>query len=153
MSDSPRARARPGAPGDPSLPPVTEIAIATLALIVAGGIYLAAHIPQPVALGPAIGLLAAAAVLLCVNAVLVSRIRGFARTTFVKVGSWTVLAYVVIAGMLEYVFVYDHTPGRVLAVLSGMLVVFSLDVPLVLAYTVARYQVGDRTAAVEHARR
>ena len=43
------------------LPPVTQIAMASLALIVAGGIYLSAHIPQHVPLAPAVVLLALSA--------------------------------------------------------------------------------------------
>ena len=33
-----------------SVPPVTEVAMASLALIVAGGIYLSSHLPRPVPL-------------------------------------------------------------------------------------------------------
>jgi hypothetical protein len=40
---------------------------------------------------------------------------------------WALLAYLVIAGMLEYVFVLDHTRGRVLLVLTLMLVLFAVD--------------------------
>jgi hypothetical protein len=42
--------------------------------------------------------------------------------------------------MLEFVFVLDHTRGAVLVVLSLMLVVFAVDIPVVLAFSVARYQ-------------
>ena len=51
---------------------------------------------------------------------------------FLRVLGWALLAYGVIAGILEYVFVYDHTPGRELALFSAMLVLFALDVPLML---------------------
>ena len=44
-----------------SSPPFTEVAMSSLALIVAGGIYLSAHLPQHVPLDPAIGLLVASA--------------------------------------------------------------------------------------------
>ncbi|MDA8290172.1 MAG: hypothetical protein M0Z33_00585 [Actinomycetota bacterium] len=131
------------------LPPVTELAVATLVLVVTGGIYMAAHIPGRVPLAPAIGLAAAAAAVLVVNVALLSRVREFAWEAFRRVGAWTLLAYVVIAGMLEYVFVYDHTPGRVLALLSAMLVVFAFNVPLVVAFTVARYQEPARAEAIE----
>jgi hypothetical protein len=50
---------------------------------------------------------------------------------------------VVIAGILEYVFLYDHTPGRELALFSAMLLLFALDVPLMLSYSVARWQAPD----------
>ena len=36
------------------LPPVTEVGMASLALIVAGGIYLSAHLPREVPLTPAV---------------------------------------------------------------------------------------------------
>jgi hypothetical protein len=144
---APTGAAAPGAlaqglPQRP-LPPVTEIAIATLTLIVIGGIYLAAKIPHHVTLAPAIALLAAAALLLIANAAMISRIKPFASRRFFQVFRWTLLAYAVIAGMLEYVFVYDGVRGGTLAVLSGMLLVFALDVPLILSFTVARYAQPD----------
>jgi len=80
-----------------------------------------------------------------VNAVLVFRIKEFARPVFHRVLGWALLAYVVIAGILEYVFIYDHTPARELALFSGMLVLFALDVPLMLSYSVARWQPPDAT--------
>jgi hypothetical protein len=42
--------------------------------------------------------------------------------------------------MLEYTFLYDHTRGALLAVMTAMLVLFTLNVPLLMAFTVARYQ-------------
>ena len=63
---------------DRELPPVTQLAMASLALIVAGGIYLSAHLPRHVPLGPAVALLAASALLLLVNTVALSRVRDFA---------------------------------------------------------------------------
>jgi hypothetical protein len=56
---------------------------------------------------------------------------------------WTLVAYVVIAGMLEYVFVVDGTRGGSLLVVSASLLVFAVDVPLILAFSVARYQTPD----------
>ncbi len=129
--------------GATGLPPVTQVAVATLALIVAGGIYLASKMPAHVTLAPAIGLLAAAAALLIANAIMLSRAHGFAWPRFLQVFRWTLLAYVVIVGMLEYVFVYDGVRGGTLAVLTGMLLVFVLDVPLIIGFTVARYADPD----------
>jgi len=127
------------------LPPVMPIAIATLVLVVAGGIVVAAQYGRPPKLTVPVILLGLAAVLLVVNAVLVFRIKEFARPVFHRVLGWALLAYVVIAGILEYVFIYDHTPGRELALFSGMLVLFALDVPLMLSYSVARWQPPDAT--------
>jgi hypothetical protein len=128
-------------------PPVTEVAVATMMLVVTGGIYLAAHLPGHAPLGVPIGLLIAAGVLLAVNAFLLSRLHDFAWATFRVVAGWTLLAYLVIAGMLEYVFVFDHTPGGTLVVLTFMLAIFAVDVPLLLGYNVARYQPSRDAAA------
>lgn len=122
------------------MPPVTELGMLTLALVVAGGIYLAANLPHHVTLAPAAVLLVAAWVVLIVNMTLLARVRDFAWDRFVMVGWRALLADTVTAGMIEYVFVLDHTRGSVLLVLTLMLVVFALDVPLILAFTVARYQ-------------
>jgi hypothetical protein len=121
------------------LPPVTELGMASLALIVAGGIYLSSHLPQQVSLTPAIILLAASALLLAVNLVLLSRVKGFAWDRFFQVGKWSLLAYVVIAGMIEYVFLRNHLRGGALVVLTLSLVVFAVHVPTLVGFTVARY--------------
>jgi hypothetical protein len=122
------------------LPPIQQIAVAALALIVIGGIYTAAHLPRHVPEGPTIGLLVAAAVLLAANAVLLSRVEDFAWRSFRLVAGWVLAAYVVIAGMLEYVFVYDGTRGTQLLILTLMLLVFAVDVPMLLGFSVARFQ-------------
>jgi hypothetical protein len=60
----------------------------------------------------------------------------------------------VIAGMLEYVFVYDHTRGTQLLILSLMLAVFAVDIPLLLGFSVARFQdAHDSMSAGEPGRR
>lgn len=122
------------------LPPITQMAIATLILIVIGGVYLASHLPTTPPLAPAIALLAVSGVVLAANVVILSRIQDFAWTHFFLVGRWALLAYLVIAGMLEYVFVVDGTRGGPLIVLTLMLAVYAVDIPLLLAFSVARYQ-------------
>lgn len=121
------------------LPPVTAIAMTSLALIVIGGIYLAAHIPNHVPLGPAVALLAASALLLAINLALLARVDGFAWNRFFEVGKWALLAYVAIAGMIEYVFLRNHVRGGTLVVLTLSLVVFAVHVPTLIGFTVARY--------------
>jgi len=122
------------------LPPIQQIAVAVLALIVIGGIYTAAHLPRHVPQGPTIALLAAAVVLLAVNISLLARIEAFAWRAFRLVSGWVFVAYLVIAGMLEYVFVYDHTRGSQLLILTAMLAVFAVDIPMLLGFSVARFQ-------------
>jgi hypothetical protein len=125
------------------LPPVAEMAVGSMALVIVGGIYLASHLPKPAPLGPAVGLLGAAAALLLADVALLSRLRDFAWEVFFRVAGWALAAYVVIAGMLEYVFVFDHTRGSTLVVITLMLVVFALAIPLLFAFSVARYQRPD----------
>jgi hypothetical protein len=130
------------------LPPVTQLAMASLSLIVAGGIYLSAHLPRHVPIGPAIALLAASVLLLAVNIFALSRVSGFAWDRFFEVGKWSLLAYVVIAGMIEYVFLRNHVRGGTLIVLTLSLVVFAVHVPMLVGFTVARYaDSDDRVAA------
>jgi hypothetical protein len=129
------------------LPPVTELGMASLALIVAGGIYLSSHLPDHVSLTPAIILLAASAVLLGVNLVLLARVKGFAWDRFFQIGKWSLLAYVIIAGMIEYVFLRNHLSGGPLVVLTLSLVVFAVHVPTLVGFTVARYHEPSPLAA------
>lgn len=129
----------------PDLPPVMPIAVTTLALIVAGGIIVAAQYDHRAQLTVPTVLLIVAAALLAVNAVLIARIKAFAWPVFFRVLGWALLAYAVIAGILEFVFIYDHTPARILILFTAMLVLFAVDVPLMLSYSVARWQPLDAT--------
>jgi hypothetical protein len=130
------------------LPPVTELGMASLALIVAGGIYLSSHLPQHVPLGPAVGLLAASVVLFVINIALLARVPDFAWSRFFAVARWSLLAYAVIAGMIEYVFLQNHVSGGPLVVLTLSLVVFAVHVPTLMGFTVARYYAPGQPAPV-----
>jgi hypothetical protein len=125
------------------LPPVTQLGMLSLALIVAAVIYLSAHLPEHVSLGPAIALLAASAVLLIGNVTALRRTEGFAWRRFLEVARWALLAYSIIAGLIEYVFLRNNTSGGSLVVLTLSLVVFALTVPVLIAFTVARYDDPD----------
>jgi hypothetical protein len=111
----------------------------SLALIVAGGIYLSAHLPRHVPLGPAVALLAASALLLVVNLLLLSRVDGFAWGRFTDVAKWALLAYAITAGLIEYSFLQSGLRGGALVVLSLSLVVYAVHVPMLIGFTVARY--------------
>jgi len=123
-----------------TLPKADRIGMVTLALVLSAGVYMAANTSRPASLVPAQILAGLAALLLLTNAVLLLRVKDFARDKFVLVFGWALLAYGVIAGILEFVFVYDHTPGSRLVLLTFLLLLFALDVPLMLAFAVARYQ-------------
>jgi hypothetical protein len=125
---------------DRKLPPVTEVGAASMIAIAVGVIFNASYLPKHAPTGVAVAILAVAAGLVLVNTVLLSRIRDFAWWRFRQVGGWALLAYVVIGGMIEYAFVYDHTRGTQLVILTAMLALFMLNVPILIAFTVARYQ-------------
>jgi hypothetical protein len=125
------------------LPPVTAIGMTSLALIVAGGIWLSAHLPNHVALAPAIVLLALSALLLAGNLVAIRRIEGFAWDRFVDVAKWALLAYAITAGMIEYAFLRNGLSGGALVVLTLSLVVYAVHVPMLIGFTVARYYERD----------
>jgi hypothetical protein len=123
------------------LPPVTAVGMTSLALIVAGGIYLSAHLPRHVPLAPAVILLALSGLLLAANLVSLLRVPGFARERFFGVAKWALLAYAITAGMIEYAFLRNHVSGGPLVVLTLSLVVYAVHVPMLIGFTVARYDV------------
>lgn len=121
------------------LPPVSEISIAILIMVIVGGVYLASHLPNHVSLLPTTILIALAGLLVLINLYLLSRILNFAWDKFFLVAKWTLLAYGVIAGTLEYIFIRDGTRGSVLALLSSALLIFAINLPIHFGFTVARY--------------
>lgn len=121
------------------MPPVTEVGVTALGLVVIGGIYMSAYFPDKAPLTLPIVLVVLALALICWNFISIARSDSLPKFPFVKVGKWTLLVYLIIAGMLEYVFVYDGTGGSPLVVLSLMLLVFAVDVPTIVAFTVARF--------------
>lgn len=137
-----------GGPGAPELgpfasrklPPVAHVAVAAMSLVLGGGIYIAAYLPRRVSLTPAVVLLAVAAALVLANAVQISRLKDFAWHAFWQVSGWALIAYVFIAGMIEFSFIHNGSRGSVLVVLSGMILLFALDIPMLLGFSVARYQ-------------
>ena len=110
-----------------------------MALIVIGGIWIVSHLPHHVPLGPAVALLAASALLVVFNVVALSRVPDFNWASFFLVAKWAGLAYAITAGILLYAFVNDGTRGGQLVVLTLSLVVYAVHVPLLIGFTVARY--------------
>ena len=125
---------------DRKLPPVTEIGAAAMVAVAVGVIFNAAYLPKHAPTSVAVALLVVAAALELTNAFLLSRIQDFAWARFKQVAGWFLLAYAVIAGMIEYAFIYDDTRGTQLVILSLMLALFMLNVPVLAAFTVARYE-------------
>jgi hypothetical protein len=128
------------APEAHRLPPITVLSVAALVVVVIGGIYMASTMSRHYTLVPAVILLAVAVVVLAVDVVLLARIRPFTWDVFFRVAGWALVAYLVIAGMIGYAFIYDGTRGESLALLIAMLAVFAVDVPVLLGFSVARHQ-------------
>ena len=122
-----------------SLPPVTQLGMLSLALIVAGGIWLASHIPNDVPLGPPVVLLCLSALVLAGNLIALSRVADFAWAQFFDVAKWALVAYVITAGLIEYAFLHNHLSGGPLVVLTLSLVIYAVHVPILIGFTVARY--------------
>lgn len=125
---------------DRKVPPVTEVGAASMVAVAVGVIYNASYLPKHAQTSVAVAILVLAAALQLLNAFLLARLRDFAWARFRQVGGWALLAYAVIVGMIEYAFVYDHTRGTQLVILTLMLALFMLNVPVLIAFTVARYQ-------------
>ena len=125
------------------LPPVSELAIVTMVLVVTGGIYMAGHIPNDVpTLLPTV-LTAIAAVILVANVVMLARVKRFAWAIFRQVAGWSLVGYGVISGLLLWVFIRDDIPSDVMSLLTATLVIFAVNIPLLFGFSVARYQPVD----------
>ena len=81
---------------DRKLPPITELCVATIALTVVGGIFMASSLPKHFSLAFPVADVAVCGALVATNVVLLSRITPFAWRTFFLVGKWALLAYAVI---------------------------------------------------------
>jgi hypothetical protein len=128
-------------------PPVAEVTTVSLALVVVGGILMASYAPRRPPLGPPAVLATAGAALLLASVILLARLQEFNWDRFFLVFRWALLAYVISAGVIGFAFVRDHTRGAPLALVTVMLLIYALDVPVVIAFTVARYSSPPHSAS------
>jgi uncharacterized membrane protein YhhN len=125
---------------DRSLPPIPLLCELSLAATIASAIILAIALPRaPHLLAPVL-LAIAAWVLIVVAAVMVATIRPFNYRIFKMVGLRQLIAELIIAGMLEFVFLRDHLPTGPLVVFSILVGSFSISVALLMGFQVARWQ-------------
>jgi len=129
-----------------TFPPVAPLTVCSLALVVTGGILMASYVPRQPPLTIPAALTAVSAALTLTAGLLLSRLEQFAWPRFFLAFRWALLAYVISAGVIGFAFVRDHTRGTPLALVIVMLVIFALDVPLVIAFTVARYSSPPHSA-------
>lgn len=130
-------------PAEIRRPPIWECGVATLILVVISVVYLAAHIPEKPNTTPVYILLGAATLLIVAQLVMIGSLDHFSRGSFHTVSLWALAAYIVIGGMIEYVFIKNGTRGEELALLTWGLALFVVDVPLILGFSVARYQAAN----------
>jgi hypothetical protein len=128
-------------------PPFTEVGMLSLALVVIGGIYLSSHIPQHVPLGLPTALLIASGLLVAANLAVLSRVPNFAWPRFFQVGKWALLAYLFTAALIEFAFLRNHLKGGPLVILTLSLLVYAVQVPAMIAFTVARYDTSASDGA------
>ena len=78
----------------PRFPPVTQLAMGSLALVLIGGIYMVSTFASGPSYAIPTALLAGSALLWLASLLLMSRHRGFAWPVFKQVAGWALLAYV-----------------------------------------------------------
>ena len=127
-------------------PPVAPLTVCSLALIVIGGILMASYVPRQPPLAIPAALTAVSAALTLTAVLLLSRLEQFAWPRFFLAFRWALLAYVISAGVIGFAFVRDHIRGAPLALVTVMLLIYALDVPVVIAFTVARYSSPPHSA-------
>jgi hypothetical protein len=122
------------------LPPVSQLCLVSLGLVIIDGIYIAAHLPNFPSMTVVVILLSLGGALAIISCLLLSQIKAFAWDKFFLVLRWIGLEYLIEAGMLGYIFIFDDVRGKTLLILILILVIFAIDIPIIMAFTVARYQ-------------
>ncbi|MCB1030795.1 MAG: hypothetical protein KDA95_05615 [Acidimicrobiales bacterium] len=130
-------------PFERELPPVVPVAMVALALSVSAGVLVSAQAmaePSPtlprLLVGVSLGLELVAVAMMV-------RIKPFAWARFKQVFGWAFLAYLTQSSIIAYSFVRNDVPSGPFVTLIGGLIVFATIVPLMIGFTVARYeQVG-----------
>lgn len=130
----------PVRPFERKLPPVIPVAMFGLTLAITGGVLVVAQIGEKPSLAVPTIFMAGAIVLELAAIAMLLTIRPFAWARFALVVRWALLAYVLQSAIIEWSFIINDVPGRPLTVLTAGLVVFATIVPLMIAFTVARYQ-------------
>ena len=142
MSTAPSDTSMPTkASGSPErVPRVTELLTGSLALVVVGGIIMASHAPRPAPLVLPVILLILSAALLAISVAMIVSVGAHRWPLFLRVQSRAQMAFLVSGGLIEFAFARNHTRGATLVVITLMLVIYAVVVPMIIAFTVARYQ-------------
>jgi len=123
-------------------PPCDMVCVGIMALVLATAVYLIGFLPHKPTLVPAWIMLGIAVVLLLAVVILLFSNKDTINFhMFGKVFKWMLLAYVVISGMLGSIVFVNRMPADIVATAVVAMVLFAIDIPLLVAFTVAKYQV------------
>jgi hypothetical protein len=122
------------------LPEPSVIAVASIVLVFFTIGTLASYLPRRAPLAATVTLLTLAVFvgLVAVWGLVVGRT--FAWSSFTVVAKPALVAVATAAGFIEFAFLYDKTRGSSLAILTTGLVLIVIELPLLLAYSVARHE-------------
>ncbi len=98
------------------------------------------YLPREAPLAWALGFLIVSGVLTLGAVVSLSRRRGFAWRLFFNVARWVFLVTMVFTAMGIYIMVYDQVKGAMLAVISAVMLLAAVNVPILIAFCVARHE-------------
>lgn len=126
--------------GDTTRSPVVTCTVGSLVCAFLGVGIIAAYLPQQPPLGWSVAFLAASVVLLAAAVAFLLRRRPFAWGLFFAVGRWVLVMALIFAAMGVYVMIVDGTSGAPLMVMTAVLVLSAVDIPLVIAFNVARHE-------------
>lgn len=126
--------------GDTGRSPVVACLVGSLVCAFLGIGVIAAYLPAPVPVGWPIGFLAASVALLAAATGLLRLRRRFAWALFFAVARWVFVGTSIFSLMGVYVMVYDGTSRLALNVMIAVLLLSAIDIPLVIAFNVARHE-------------
>jgi hypothetical protein len=125
--------------GDQNRSPIVTASIASIVFAFLAVGILASYLPRTPPLGWSVGCLAISAVLFVVAVGLIARLHTFAWPLFFRVARWVSVLPAVFAATAIFVFVADGTKGAPLAIMITVLLLASANIPLVVAFSVARH--------------
>lgn len=132
--------------GDQSRSPVVAASIASIACSFLAVGIIASYLPRSAPLEWPIASLIASVILLLAAMVFLTRRRAFAWRLFVNVVRWVAILPLVFAATAIFVFVSDGTRGTTLAIMTAVLILASINIPLVIGFSVVRHEQPEATS-------
>ncbi len=126
--------------GDTQRSPVAICTIASLVCAFLGIGVMAAYLPDEPPLSWPAAFLTASVLLLAAAALFLQRRPRFAWRLFWSVARWVFVGTLIFSATAVFVFVYDGTRGPTLAIMAAVLVLTAIDIPLLIAFSVARHE-------------